>query len=141
MTTIFQKIINREIEATIIYEDKNSIAFLDAFPFEPGHVLVIPKKAYKTIFDMSESEFLDLQRVIFKVANKVRETTKKDIVIIQRNGEDAGQEILHVHFHIIPRYTPEKEKPLFSDDNSVLILKEESKKFKDMFSFDKNVIE
>lgn len=141
MTTIFQKIINREVEAAIIYEDKNNIAFLDAFPFEPGHVLVIPKKAHKTIFDMSESEFLDLQRVIFKVANKIRKTTQKDVVIIQRNGEDAGQEIPHVHFHIIPRYIPEKEKPLFSDDNSVLISKDESKKFKDMFSFDKNVIE
>jgi histidine triad (HIT) family protein len=83
---IFEKIIDREVPAAIIYEDDQVISFLNAFPFDDGHVLVIPKKVYKTIFDMPEDEYLYLQKIILKNAKNIREKTGKDIAIYQRNG-------------------------------------------------------
>lgn len=130
--TIFEKIIDREVPAEIIYEDQKNIAFLNAFPFENGHILVIPKKAYVTIFDMPEKEFLDLQLVIYKVAKNVREKTGKDIAIYQRNGPEAGQEVQHVHFHIVPRYQPESESPLFNDIAGEMLSNENKKEFGDL---------
>jgi len=134
--TIFEKIISREISATIVYEDDDNIAFLNAFPFEPGHILVVPKIAYETIFDMPELAFLQLQKVVLKVARKVREATGQDIAIVQRNGKNAGQEVPHVHFHIVPRTISEVEKPLFNDGGGDLISEIDAKKFAQMFRFD-----
>jgi histidine triad (HIT) family protein len=68
MSSIFTKIIQREIPATIIYEDENHIAFLDIQPFEKGHTLVVPKTEYETIMDMPEDVYLDLQKVVLKIA-------------------------------------------------------------------------
>ncbi len=130
---IFQKIIDREIPAYIIYEDEHSLAFLNAFPFDSGHTLVIPKKAYKTIFEMPEGEFLELQKVIFKVAHRIREKSGKDIAIYQRNGLEAGQEVPHVHFHILPRYIPERKRPLFNDVGGERISEEKGKYYQELF--------
>ena len=106
--TIFEQIIDREIPADIVYEDDNHIAFLDIFPFEKGHILVVPKKAYETIFDMPEDEFLALQKVVFKVANKVHKELGGGLNILQNNFKIAGQVVPHVHFHIIPRNEDKK---------------------------------
>jgi len=117
--TIFEKIIAGEIPADIIAEDDTSIAFLDAFPFDKGHTLVVPKYPFKTIFEMSEIEYIDLQIFLKKVATHIKNKTGKDIAIFQRNGIDAGQEVPHVHFHILPRYKTEKENPVFCDTHRV----------------------
>ncbi len=134
--TIFEKIIDREIPSYIIYEDDENIAFLNAFPFELGHVLVVPKKPYKTIFEMPELSFLQLQKVLLKVAKKIQDVTGKDIAIMQRNGKDAGQEVSHVHFHIVPRTIPESERALFNDTGGDLISDEDAKKYQKLFSFE-----
>ena len=134
--TIFEKIVDREIPSYIIYEDDENIAFLNAFPFEPGHTLVVPKKPYKTIFDMPELSFLQLQKVLFKVAKKIHNTTGKDIAIMQRNGKNAGQEVPHVHFHIVPRTIPESERALFNDTGGDLISDQDAKKYQKLFSFE-----
>ncbi len=101
--TIFTKIINREIPAHIIYEDKDHIAFLDISPFEKGHTLVIPKKAYETIFEMPEKEFLELMKIVKKVADHYHKVLKCGINIWQNNKKIANQDVPHVHFHVIPR--------------------------------------
>jgi len=106
--TIFKQIIDGEIPADIVYEDEKHLAFLDIFPSGPGHVLVIPKKEYETIFDMSENEYLELQKVVLKVANKVHEEIGGGLNLVQNNYKIANQIIPHVHFHIIPRVTEEK---------------------------------
>lgn len=101
--TIFEKIIDRQIPADIIYEDEHTIAFLDAFPFEKGHVLVVPKKSFETIFEMNETEFLELQKVVYKVSKKINEEIGGGLNILQNNFSIAGQVVPHVHFHIVPR--------------------------------------
>jgi len=107
MSTLFTKIISREIPASIIYEDENHIAFLDINPLEKWHTLVIPKKEYIMILDMPEEEYLALQKIVLKVAKHIEKKLWGGINIFQSNKAIAWQEIMHVHFHIVPR-TQEK---------------------------------
>ena len=72
--TLFTKIIKREIPASIIYEDENTLAILDINPFEKGHTLVIPKKPYETIMQMPEKEFLELMKIVKKIADHYEKT-------------------------------------------------------------------
>lgn len=101
--TLFTKIVRGDIPSFKIYEDEKHLAFLDIMPFEKGHTLVIPKKPYETIMEMPEDEFLELQKVVLKIAKHYEETLHCGINIWQNNKEISGQEIPHVHFHIIPR--------------------------------------
>lgn len=120
--TLFTKIIKKEIPASIIYEDSKTIAILDIFPFEKGHTLVIPKTPYKTILEMPEKEYLDLQKIVLKISKHLENTLKCGINIIQNNKEISGQEIPHVHFHIIPRL---EKKKIYCNKNSTKYLKYE----------------
>jgi len=122
MTTIFTKIINREIPASIIYEDENTIAFLDIMPFEKGHTLVIPKKEYETIMEMPEKEYLELQKIILKIAKHLEKELNCGINIWQNNKEISGQEVPHVHFHVVPR---KEKKEAYNLKNRVKYLKNE----------------
>jgi histidine triad (HIT) family protein len=112
--SIFTKICKREIPSSIIYEDENHLAFLDIFPFEKGHTLVIPKKEYETIFDMPEEEFKELMGVVHKVAKHIEEVLDCGVNICQNNKKSAHQEVMHVHFHVIPR---REEKALYRMEN------------------------
>lgn len=103
MSSIFTKIIKREIPASIVYEDSDHIAFLDVNPFEKWHTLVVPKKEYETIFDMPEGEYLELQKIVFKIAKHYESLLWCGINVVQNNKTIAGQSVFHVHFHIIPR--------------------------------------
>ncbi len=120
--TLFTKIINKEIPSSIIYEDEKHLAFLDIFPFEKGHTLVIPKKQYKTILEMPENEYLELQKIILKISKHIESELKCGINIMQNNKKISGQEIEHVHFHIIPRL---EKKKLINSKNGVKYLKNE----------------
>lgn len=103
--TIFEKIVDREIDAHIIYEDEHIISFLDAFPVSHGHALVVPKKPIENIFEMDQETSKRLMPVIQKVAAAINETfNPKGLNILQNNGEYASQSVFHIHFHIIPRY-------------------------------------
>jgi histidine triad (HIT) family protein len=102
---LFCKIIKKEIPANIVYEDKNVIAFLDLFPIHPGHTLVLPKKHYLNIFDAPSAELEKCMKVIKKLSLPVAKATgAHGINIGQNNEKAAGQAIMHLHFHIIPRY-------------------------------------
>ena len=109
---IFKKIIDKEIPAEIVYEDEKHLAFFDISPVEKGHILVIPKKEYETIFEMPEEEFLELQKVVFKLALVLEKTFGGGLNILQNNKKIAGQEVPHVHFHLVPR---KKEGKLYCD--------------------------
>ena len=104
-TCIFCKIVNGEIPSYKVYEDQDILAFLDIQPLTKGHCLVVPKKHYQDIFDIDEG---DLKKVIVgakHISEKIKNTLKTDgIRISQSNGKAAGQDIMHFHLHVIPRY-------------------------------------
>ncbi len=129
MDCIFCKIISKEIPAKIIYEDDYSLAFLDAFPITLGHTLVIPKLHHEQIQDMSSDTnkklFLSVQKMIKKI-----NTVKGSTLVLIHNGKESGQEIMHVHVHLIPRGSDDSgdkldqvfnEKPAFTDSETNLI--------------------
>ena len=98
MCTIFSKIINREIPGHIVVEDKNFIAFLDIFPIQKGHTLVVPKKEVDYIFDLDDDTLKDLHLFAKKVAKGLEKAVK-----CSRIGTVVmGLEIPHAHIHLIP---------------------------------------
>lgn len=105
MTTIFTKIINKEIPADIIYEDDVVVAFLDIQPVNHGHTLVIPK-APSTDATETEPETL---AAIMQVAQQIAKAQKVALGATGHNlifncGTDAGQEVFHTHLHVVPRF-------------------------------------
>ena len=100
---IFCKIINREIPSDIVYEDENVLAFKDITPQMPIHILVIPKRHIKSIADL-KVEDENLTGKIFTAINKIAKDIgihKTGFRIISNCGEDAGQTVKHLHFHIL----------------------------------------
>ena len=88
-----------------IYSDSNVIAILDKYPIDKGHSLVITKKPYEKLTDMTSQEVAELFSKIPKIANGIIKATNADAFsIAQNNGKAAKQIIPHVHVHIIPRY-------------------------------------
>jgi len=105
MECIFCKIINKESDASVIYEDEDCLAFLDVYPITEGHTLVIPKKHCATLEDCDEETAKHLISVIKKLNGVVAKAVKSEGILNEvMNGEAAGQEVFHLHFHIIPRY-------------------------------------
>ena len=91
----------------------NSIAFLDAFPVSRGHTLVIPKNHYEKVQDMTDIDNNDLFDTVYKVISKVDKLTGSTLLAIH-NGKDSGQEIPHVHVHLIPREQDDQAGPVHS---------------------------
>jgi len=108
MDCLFCKIANKEIPSRIITETENSIAFLDAFPVSRGHTLVIPKNHYEKVQDITDIDNNDLFDTVHKVISKVDKLTGSTLLAIH-NGMDSGQEIPHVHVHLIPRESHDQE--------------------------------
>lgn len=102
MDCIFCKIVAGQINAKIVMESDNSIAFLDAFPLTKGHTLVVPKKHYEKLQYMTQDDSADLFDLVHKLIPKIDALTGASLIAIH-NGKDAGQEIPHVHVHLIPR--------------------------------------
>mgnify|MGYP003326999534 CR=1 FL=1 len=113
MDCIFCKIANKEIPSRIITETENSIAFLDAFPVSLGHTLVIPKRHYGKVQDMTDLDNTDLFNTVYQVISKVDRLTGATLLAVH-NGKDSGQEIPHVHVHLIPRELSDQAGPVHS---------------------------
>ena len=113
MDCLFCKIVNKEIPSRMITETENSIAFLDAFPVSRGHTLVIPKNHYEKVQDMTDIDNNDLFDTVRKVISKVDKLTGSTLLAIH-NGKDSGQEIPHVHVHLIPREVDDQAGPVHS---------------------------
>lgn len=103
--TIFSKIIKGEIPSHKIYEDDKVFAFLDIGPLSHGHTLVIPKEAVATLDQLSDDSAAAIGRVLPRLCRAVLKATgAKDFNILQNNGAAAHQVVMHVHFHIIPKF-------------------------------------
>ena len=102
---IFCKIIAGEIPSTKVYEDDKVLAFLDISPINPGHTLVIPKEHYETLVDLPDEELAGLMPVAKNIGQAIMSKLGADgFNIGLNNGKAAGQEVDHVHFHVIPRH-------------------------------------
>ena len=123
MDCIFCKIISRKIPAKILSESLNSISFLDAFPLAKGHVLVIPKNHHQKIQDMSKEENADLFSLVHQMISKVDSLYGSTLLAVH-NGKDAGQEVPHVHVHLVPRRKDDSAGAIHNMFNSSLNLSE-----------------
>lgn len=102
---LFKKIINKEIPADIIYEDKDIVAFSDINPKRPGHFLVVPKKHSTNLMDISDEDLIKIIIITKKLANNlIKKMNVSGYNIEINNGKEAGQEIFHTHIHVIPTY-------------------------------------
>ncbi|MFQ3246274.1 MAG: histidine triad (HIT) family protein [Arenicella sp.] len=100
---IFAKILTGAIPCIKVYEDDQTLAFMDIMPQAEGHTLVIPKEAAVTIHDLSDDAAANLIKKVKLVANAVKKGLNADgITLFQLNGEPAGQTVPHIHFHILP---------------------------------------
>ena len=105
MTCIFCDILDGKRDAHIVYEDEEHVAFLDKYPIDDGHTLVIPKKHYERITDMNADDVGKMFSLIPKIAKAILSGAGADAFsLAQNNGKAAKQIIPHVHIHIIPRY-------------------------------------
>jgi len=103
--SIFSKIIRGEIPSQKLYEDESVIAILDLNPLSEGHTLVIPKEPAVTMDELSDDSAAALGRVLPRICRAIMMVTGATATnILQNNGKAAGQEVEHVHVHIIPRF-------------------------------------
>jgi histidine triad (HIT) family protein len=102
---VFCRIVAGEIPCTKVFEDGLCLAFLDIGPISPGHTLLIPKAHYETIHQMPADEAAHLARHIPLLAAAVQKAVRAEgINVLQNNGLCSGQEVFHVHVHLIPRW-------------------------------------
>jgi len=91
--------------AELLAEEEGALAFLDNRPAALGHTLVIPRQHYGTIWEMDEAAGLAVVRLTLRVASALRAALQPDgLTVVQNNGRAAGQEVPHVHWHLIPRW-------------------------------------
>ena len=105
MACIFCDILSGKRDGHILYEDDSHLVFLDKYPIDDGHTLVIPKKHYERITDMDPEDVVKIFTLVPKIAKAVLLGSGADAFsLAQNNGKAAKQIIPHVHIHIIPRY-------------------------------------
>jgi len=102
---IFCGIVAGDIPSRTVYEDDDVLAFLDANPISPGHTLVIPKAHHETLGDLPEAPGGAVFATLHRLAPLIEDAVDADATTVAfNNGETAGQEVPHVHGHVIPRF-------------------------------------
>jgi histidine triad (HIT) family protein len=102
MTTIFKKIIDKQIPADILYEDDRCLAFHDISPQAPTHVLVIPKKEIASLADLADDDRDLVGHIYLVIRNLARELKLADgYRVVVNSGRDGGQSVDHLHFHLL----------------------------------------
>ncbi|WP_336035987.1 HIT family protein [Halobacterium yunchengense] len=110
---IFCRIVDGEIPARVVYEDADVLAFLDANPLAPGHTLVVPKAHHETLRDVPPAGGESLFAALHSLTPVVEDAVDADASNVAfNNGEAAGQEVPHVHGHIIPRFDGDGGRPV-----------------------------
>lgn len=103
MKTVFEKIRDREIPATFLYEDDDVMAFPDVHPIAPVHVLIVPKKVIVSIAELEDADVLIVGKM-FRIARDIARDLKiseKGYKLLIRVGRDGGQEVPHLHLHLL----------------------------------------
>ncbi|MFN3550812.1 MAG: histidine triad nucleotide-binding protein [Endomicrobiia bacterium] len=102
---IFCKIVNKEIKSEIVYEDEKFVVFKDINPQAPIHLLLVPKQHISSVNDIDEKneKFLEgFLSIIKKIAQKLN-FSESGYRVVVNTGKDSGQEVLHIHFHILAK--------------------------------------
>jgi histidine triad (HIT) family protein len=103
---IFAKILRGQAPCVKVYEDALSLAFMDVMPRAEGHTLVIPKARARNLFDIAPEDLARFMPSVQKVANAVMAGMNAEGVSLQQFNEEAGgQQVFHLHFHVLPRWT------------------------------------
>ena len=101
---IFCRIVRGEAPAHRVYEDAQTLAFMDVFPVTDGHTLVITKEHFENLFEASEASLTAVAATAHRVAGAIRSELAPDgLMVFQLNGVAAGQTVLHYHMHLMPR--------------------------------------
>ncbi len=109
---IFARILRGEAPCSKVYEDDVALAFLDVMPRADGHTLVIPKVAARNLLDIAPGDLARLMPSVQKVARAVKAGMKAEGVVIQQFNEEAGgQQVFHLHFHVLPRWAGVSVRP------------------------------
>ena len=121
MDCLFCDILDGKKDGHFLYQDDSHVAFLDRYPIDVGHSLVLPRKHHETITDMTPEDVGKIFAFVPKIAKAILEATGADAFSIgQNNGEAAKQIVPHVHIHIIPRYNSKgavwTKRQIASDD-------------------------
>ena len=102
---IFAKILRGEIPCHKVYEDEQTLAFMDVMPQSDGHALVIPKYEAENLHQLPVAQLQSLIAHTQRIAGAAMKAFKADgITLMQFNGEAGGQTVFHIHFHVVPRY-------------------------------------
>ena len=105
----FCKIVRKQAVASYVYEDERVAAFMDIRPLNEGHTLVILKRHFETIYDVPDEEVAHLYVIVRRIARAVKKgVSAEGVTISQHNERAAGQDIFHLHVHVIPRYEGQK---------------------------------
>jgi histidine triad (HIT) family protein len=117
---IFCKLVSKEIPASIVFEDDQTLAFMDLGQVNPGHVLVASKRHAATLLDLSADEAAAVMRSAYRVAQAISATfDPPGLTLLQANGKEGDQTVFHFHMHVVPRHAhdgialtwPRKEPP------------------------------
>jgi len=102
---VFCRIVAKEIPATLVHEDEHTLAFMDIGQVNPGHVLVAVKHHAENIYALEDAQAAAVFRAAAKVARAIRGAFEpQGLSVYQANGAAAGQTVLHLHIHLVPRY-------------------------------------
>lgn len=101
MSTIFDKIIAREIPADVVYEDERSLAFRDINPQAPTHILVIPKRPIVNVGSMEDADATLVGHLLLVCRTVAKQEGLKDFRVVANSGAEAGQSVFHLHFHVL----------------------------------------
>lgn len=109
---IFAKILRGEIPSTLVYEDDDTLAFMDIMPRTDGHLLVIPKTPCRNVLDATPEQLSSVMATVQKLARAAKQAFSADGITIQQFNEAAGgQEVFHLHFHVLPRHEGVSMRP------------------------------
>ena len=110
---IFCSIVDGEIPSYTVHEDDDVMAFLDANPLARGHTLVVPKAHHERVNDLSATLAADLFTAVHDLTDRIEAAVDAEATTIAvNNGELAGQEVPHVHVHVVPRFEGDGGRPI-----------------------------
>jgi histidine triad (HIT) family protein len=109
---VFAKILRNELPSERVYEDEQTLVIMDVMPRADGHVLVIPKTPARNILDATPEQLASCMASLQKVSHAIMKAFGAEGITVQQFNEAAGgQEVFHLHFHVLPRHEGDRLRP------------------------------